>query len=56
MCQVLNWALARSPGARSRAWARLASSAGGLFRLRCGVSGAHRQLVTEGHDGLVGRT
>ena len=26
MLQDLSWALARSPGARSRAWARLASS------------------------------
>jgi hypothetical protein len=25
MCQVLSWALARSPGPRSRAWARLAA-------------------------------
>jgi hypothetical protein len=35
MCQVLSWALARSPGARSLAWARLAAFCeAGLFRPR----------------------
>ena len=38
MCQVLSWALARSPGDRSWAWARLASFwEAGLFRPRYGV-------------------
>jgi hypothetical protein len=38
MCQVLSWALACSPGARSCAWARLADFCeAGLFRLRYGV-------------------
>src|ERR1043165_2922897 len=38
-CQVLSWALARSAGERSRAWARLAALCeGGLFRPRHGVS------------------
>ena len=33
MRQVLSWALARSPGLRSLAWARLAAfCAGGLFQ------------------------
>ena len=36
--QDFSWALARSPGARSRAWARLASFwNAGLFRPRYGV-------------------
>jgi hypothetical protein len=39
MRQVLSWALARSPGARSRAWALFASFwETGLFRPRYGVS------------------
>src|SRR5256885_2213094 len=38
MRQLLSWALARSPGARSWAWARLAAFCeAGLFRLWYGV-------------------
>ncbi len=38
MCQFLSWALARSPGERSRAWARLACFwDSGLFRPLYGV-------------------
>jgi hypothetical protein len=38
MYQLLSWALARSAGNRSRAWARLASFCeAGLFRLQYGV-------------------
>jgi hypothetical protein len=38
MRQVFSWALARSPGPRSRAWARLAAFCeGGLLRTLSGV-------------------
>jgi hypothetical protein len=44
MCQVLSWALARSPGPRSAAWARLAAFCdSGLPRPRYGLRRARRR-------------
>ena len=46
ICQVLSWAFARSPGARSLAWARLASFwDSGLFLPLYGVFACRAALV-----------